>query len=241
MINPTVSYTIQKYSELIPGRMQILEIIINDKEINLINVYGPNNDDVNFFEHLEKYLKENDEKTFIIGGDFNTVLNEKIDKRNGRIDTHKRCRTVINNIIDAYSLTDIWRDMHPDLMQYTWHSHHKPPIFSRLDYFLISENLRNSIVSSRHNIGYKSDHSIVSLNIDLINLTRGPGYFKINNSLSLNEDYQEIIKNSISEIAEINKEANPNTKWELIKGTVRNETIKYATYKKKETIKHEKP
>ena len=240
LINPTVSYTIQKYSELIPGRMQILEIIINDKEINLINIYGPNNDDVNFFEHLEKYLKENDEKTFIIGGDFNTVLNEKIDKRNGRIDTHKRCRTVINNIIDAYSLTDIWRDMHPDLMQYTWHSHHKPPIFCSLDYFLILENLKNSIVSSRQNIGYKSDHSIVSLNIDLINLTRGPGYFKLNNSLLLNEDYQEIIKNSISEIAEINKEANPNTKWELIKGTVRNETIKYATYKKKETIKYEK-
>ena len=72
--------------------MQTLEIIINDKEINLINIYGPNNDDVNFFEHLEKYLKENDEKTFIIGGDFNTVLNEKIDKRNGRIDTQKRFR-----------------------------------------------------------------------------------------------------------------------------------------------------
>ena len=50
--------------------MQILEIIINDKEINLINIYGPNKDDVNFFEPLEKYLKENDEKTFIIGGDF---------------------------------------------------------------------------------------------------------------------------------------------------------------------------
>ena len=126
------------------------------------------------------------------------------------------------------------------LMQYTWHSHHKPPIFCRLDYFLISENLRNSIVSSRHNIGYKSDHKTVSLNIDLINLTRGPGYFKLNNSILLNEDYQEIIKNSIIEIADINKEGNPNTKWELIKGSVRNETIKYATYKKKETIKQEK-
>ena len=57
LINPTVSYIIQKYSELIPGRMQILEIIINDKEINLINIYGPNNDDVNFLEHLEKIFK----------------------------------------------------------------------------------------------------------------------------------------------------------------------------------------
>ena len=36
LIYPTVSYTIQKYSELIPGRMQTLELIINDKEINLL-------------------------------------------------------------------------------------------------------------------------------------------------------------------------------------------------------------
>ena len=113
---------------------------------------------------------------------------------------------MINNIIDANSLTDIWGDMHPDLMQYIWHSYHKPPILCRLDYFLISDNLRNSIFSSRHYIGYKSDHSIVSLNIDLINLTRGPDYFKLNNSLLLDEDYQEIIKNSISEIAEIRKQ-----------------------------------
>ena len=111
--------------------------------------------------------------------------------------------------------------MHPNLKQYTWHSHHKPPIFCRLEYFLISENLRNSIVSSRHSIGFKSDHSIVSLSIDLIILIRGPGYFKLNSSLLLNEDYQEKIKKCIAEIAEINKDANPNTKGELIKGTVR--------------------
>ena len=84
------------------------------------------------------------------------------------------------------------------------------------------------------------DHSKVSLNIDLLNLTRGPGYLKLNNSLLLDNDYQETVKQSIAEIADINKETNPNTKWELIKGTIRNETIKYATYKKKETNKQEK-
>ena len=70
-------------------------------------------------------------------------------------------------------------------------------------------------MSCKHNIGYKSDHSKVSLNIDLINLTRGPGYFKLNNSLLLDKDYQETVKKSIAEIAEITKEANPNTKAQL--------------------------
>ena len=98
------------------------------------------------------------------GGDFNTVLNENLYKRNGRIYSHKCCWSVIKNIINVYSLTDIWRDMHPDIKQFIWHSHHKPPIFCWLDYFLISENLRNLVVSCKHNIGYMSDHSKVSLN-----------------------------------------------------------------------------
>ena len=38
-------------------------------------------------------------------------------------------------------------------------------------------------------------------------------------------EYQQTIKESIKEIATINKDANPNTLWEIIKGTVRNETI----------------
>ena len=214
------------------GRLQALEILINEKEITLINLYGPNNDDPAFFEQLEKYIRENNEKKFIVGGNFKTVINENIDKRNGRTDTHKLCRRTINNIIDANTLIDIWRDMHPLLEQFTWHSHQKPPVFCRLDYFLISDNLLNSIVSSNHNIGFKPDHSLVSVNIDLLNLTRGPGYFKLNNSLLLDKEYQDIVKKSITDISLINRDANPTTLWEIIKGTIRNETIKFATHTK---------
>ena len=62
---------------------------------------------------------------------------------------------------------------------------------------------------------------------------RGPGYFKLNNSLLLNNDYQNIIRDSITNIVDINKDANDNTKWEIIKGTVRNESIKFASKLKK--------
>ena len=55
----------------------------------------------------------------------------------------------------------------------------------------------------------------------------------MNNSVVLHTDYQTKIKNSIKETVDINKNSNPNTLWELIKGTIRNETIKYTTMKKK--------
>ena len=73
----------------------------------------------------------------------------------------------------------------------------------------------------------------------MLNLTRGPGYFELNNSLLLETEYHEIIKANINETISINKDSNPNTLWELIKGAVRNETIKYVSKKQKDTNKRE--
>ena len=130
--------------------------------------------------------------------------------------------------------------MNPDNSKFTWHSNTKPIIFCRLDYFLISENLVNAIKSAKIKAGYKSDHSIIDISFDFIKVLKGPGYFKLNNSLLLDSNYQNNIKNNISETVELNKDANPNTLWEIIKGSIRNTTIKFATSKKKEEIKKEK-
>ena len=129
--------------------------------------------------------------------------------------------------------------VNPNKTQFTWHSNTKPVIFSILDYILISNNLVNFTSSTKIKAGYKSDHSIVNAEFDFIKINKGPGYFKLNNSLILDKDYQTMIKQNIAETAEINIEANPNTLWELIKGTIRNVTIKYASAKKKRENENE--
>ena len=68
--------------------------------------------------------------------------------------------------------------------------------------------------------------------------TRGPGSFKINNSILHEEEYIQRIRNAIKQIATINKDANPITLWEIIKGTIRNIYIKYSSEKKKQTYKN---
>ena len=55
----------------------------------------------------------------------------------------------------------------------------------------------------------------------------------------LETKYQENIRKSLTEISTYNVNANPNTLWELIKGTIRDETIKYGTLRKKENNKNE--
>ena len=71
------------------------------------------------------------------------------------------------------------------------------------------------------------------LNVNLTDINRGPWCFKSNNSFILDNEYQMYIRKTITEIATLNENANPNTLWELIKGSFRNETIKYDTKKKK--------
>ena len=82
-----------------------------------------------------------------------------------------------------------------------------------------------------------SDHAIISLDIIANKTVRGKGYFKMNNSLLLEKDHKDKIKTIIRDTAEINKTVNPNTLWEIIKGSKRNETIKYAAYKWKKNGK----
>jgi exonuclease III len=233
LLKQELNATVIKHTDISTGCLQALELEINEKNIIVINIYGPNDDDATIFNKLDNFIAQNLDKTFVIGGDFNTVLNSTIDKKNGLKNTHPHIRRKLSSIMQTYSLVDIWRTLHPDKHQFTWHSNSKPTIFSRLDYFLISDNLVNFTNTSSIKPGFNTDHSLVKINLDFIKLDRGPGVFKLNNSILLDCEYQEKIKTAIQEITTINKDANPNTTWELIKGTIRNETIKFTSKKAK--------
>ena len=82
---------------------------------------------------------------------------------------------------------------------------------------LISDNLLYYVKISQIKPGYKTDHSIITFTIDNLKAERGPGYFKLNNSLLLENEYQTKIKECIQETLNFNKDANPNTLWEIQK------------------------
>ena len=192
-----------QHTDIIPGRLQSLRFTIEENSYHIINVYGHNTDDVTLFNTLNNILIDHNDDTFIIGGDFNTIVNPLRDKKNGNINAHKNGSKRINEIINENDLIDIWRLKHPDSYKYTWHSNTNPPIFCRLDYFFISSNIVNNISDCNISYGYKTDHSLVSMTLETSQTRRGPGSFKINNSILHEEEYIQRIRNAIKEIATI--------------------------------------
>ena len=59
----------------------------------------------------------------------------------GNPNTHIKCRETIQTAIENFDLNDICRVFNGNTIQFTWHSSSKLYIFSRLDYFPVSNSL----------------------------------------------------------------------------------------------------
>ena len=66
---------------------------------------------------------------------------------------------------------------------------------------------------------------------------RGKGFWKLNCSHLKNLDYVKLMKETITDTINMNKNANPNLLWDLVKMTVRGESIKYGSKIKKKRDK----
>jgi exodeoxyribonuclease-3 len=172
-----------KQSRIITG-----DIKVNKKKIKLINIYVPNGNPVNTEKYeykkrwLEKFLnsvKKNllTDKNIIISGDFNIIPdeidvydhNKFLDDALYKIEIRKYFRELIN-----FGFKDVFRQLKKNKQEYTfwdymagsWSKNYG----MRIDHFLVSNNLLDSIKSI--NINQKprgkikpSDHTPIELEI----------------------------------------------------------------------------
>ncbi|GGN55489.1 exodeoxyribonuclease III [Oceanobacillus indicireducens] len=175
-----VRYGVGSEDSEIEGRILTLEY----EDFYLVNVYTPNakRDLTRLEERLEwedklfEYLRELDaSKPVIYCGDLN-VAHEDIDIRNFKTnkgnsgftveERSKMTRILSNGFIDTL------RYFHPDTEGiYTWWSYMKTVrernIGWRIDYFIVSERLKNALVQSvAHPDVMGSDHCPIMLELD---------------------------------------------------------------------------
>uniref|UniRef100_A0AAZ3PMB9 exodeoxyribonuclease III n=1 Tax=Oncorhynchus tshawytscha TaxID=74940 RepID=A0AAZ3PMB9_ONCTS len=111
LINNNIDPNVQIVQTDPQGRWIILNMLLDNKQIWLINLYGPNNDDPTTLDSI------------IMVGDFNTVLNTSMDRKGNHTTNYPpRALKEIMNVMDILELVDIWRLKYPDLVRYTWRS-----------------------------------------------------------------------------------------------------------------------
>ena len=207
----------------------------------LINAYAPNKDkdQVNFFNNLFSILQNENldyVDNIILGGDLNCPLDPLLDKKAEQVQKESQLFLVLKISKVNLDLVDIWRSKNPDVKKFTW-SQKSPPVFCRLDYWLISNNLSDFNELTEIIPAARTDHDAISLELGkLEDELKGPGNWKMNCLLLDDEDYEEDISRMIPLwIAEGEKEFRDNRMiWDWIKHNIRAHAIQYSKRKAKE-------
>lgn len=217
------------------GRFIVLEVKVAALKFVLVNVYAPNEDNSDYFSNLFKVIEDRNNDSIMMAGDFNTTLDKDIDLYNNSGSNHVQKRLLLKEFMEAKGLVDVWRLHNPDSRIFTWR---KPfsndVIMSRLDYFLISQDIFLRVHKSEINMKFMSDHSRVTLSLDCSETKRGKGYWKFNNLLLKDKIFINEMKESILSFRFAVKnrdEIHPFIQWETLKTLVKEYTQKYSSAK----------
>ena len=136
-----------------------------DKKVLVVNVYGPHlkHDRCQFLVKLYRTLEDHADScdVIILGGDFNIVPHPIWDKQGGNTRVH-RSQLVLHELMHKQGLVDIAREQQPFAKLFTW-SQQKPPVFCRLDYFLVSDTCREFVKAVNILPTVYTDHKCVEL------------------------------------------------------------------------------
>ncbi|CAM2112402.1 unnamed protein product [Caretta caretta] len=191
LFSPTLRPEVLGVTEAVPGHLLHLRVRLEGLVVNFVNIYAPqvSSQRPQFYQQVSEFLDTLDShECLILGGDFNTTLEER--DRSGA-EPSPAAATILRDIVDYHSLVDVWRDHHPDdTSTFTFvrvearRSHH-----SRLDRIYLSRLHLSQAHSSTIRPAPFSDHHLVAVTVSLRAEGPGPAYWHFNNSLLEDESF----------------------------------------------------
>lgn len=251
-------YKIHNVVRDVEGRYILIDIEMLQKRITLANVYAPSSGDhPEFFDKLKNEIVALDNELIIVGGDWNIALNPKIDTNHPSNVYRVRSREKIIEFMDEYDMIDIYRTLHSDTRKYSWRRFNGTQR-SRLDFFLISEQLGLDVAGADIVPGYCSDHSLVYISFETNIVKRNRPHWKFNNSLLRDKVFADLVKETILDVKKqyavpvydrnnihlINDDdlvlsIDDQLFFEMLLLEIRGKCISYGSYKKKEATRLE--
>jgi len=157
LISTKLDYVINSTFKDEEENILLLNMTMGDYSFNLVSIYGPNRDDPNFFNALNAQIGRYNNSYSIIGGDWNctysTVNNNlNIDIVNMQAPPSLFRSLALSQLCETRQLSDPFRILHPDSREFTFTPRRiQDRNRSRLDFFLISHSLIDSLSSCEIN------------------------------------------------------------------------------------------
>ena len=143
---------------------------------------------------------------------------------------------VLNSGKESLGLVDAWTIKDQTHPGFTWRRKkgQNEILSERLDYFLLENSIAQYVYDVKVWPGYRSDHSLVLLELKFHVANRGPGYWKFNTSLLRNVDFIEKMNKLIDvELAQRQCYHNIKDHWEIMKLTIRSSILQFSAHRKK--------
>jgi len=165
-----LTYTVNDIKRDTQENILVANVTINNSPITIAAIYGPNKTEPIFYENLRNYLSQSEGSTIIMGGDWNTLwLSEdpNIEAFNMAGFPNRIHAGMLAEIAENFELSDPFRILNPTKLDYTYIPFgNTRQNRSRLDFFVVSNNLLNSVKSCRSSDSLLTkmfDHKSVSL------------------------------------------------------------------------------
>ena len=259
LINNNIEYKLINLLKDDDGNILILRITAFERDFVIVCLYGPNDDNPEFYVKLEEMIQNiGPSDNVIVGGDFNLVMNFDIDCFNYRHRNNVNASDKVLDLMHNLDLLDIWREINPDTRRYTWRRS-TPCQQSRLDFFLVSDTLAPLVKDVDIKPGYKTDHSLITLSFQFSEEYKRNQFWKFNTSLLADQEYLEnsnnVIKDTVADyavfpynreslitipIADISLTISDQLFLDVLLMKIRSKTISFASYKKRKFQDNEK-
>ena len=209
------------------GRLVVADVAVKSFKFRLVAVYASNitAERVSFFRRLAPFL--DDTKRLVLMGDWNAILDPKIDKFGRGVSRLGRCESSLVGFVTRHGLVDRFRLDHPGREMWTWlDSSPSAKVGSYLDRVLVRRADIDFVSCPTFHLIAWTDHKLIRVSLRLVNRPSLAGYWKFNTSLLEIRDFRDRLESLIQRA--LVGAVTGNRWWASLKHRIRDFATKYG-------------
>ena len=209
------------------GQLVVVDVAVKSFKFRLVAVYAPNIvvERVSFFRRLAPFL--DDTKRLVLMGDWNAILDPKIDKFGRGARRVGRCESSLAGLMSLHDLVDRFRLNHPGREMWTWlHISPSAKVGSYLDRVLVRRADIDFVSCPTFHLIAWTDPNLVRVSLLLANRPSLAGYWNFNTSLLDIRDFWDRLESLIQRA--LVGTVTGNRWWVSLKYRIRDFATKYG-------------